>query len=606
MNETTSVPEPAAAQTPAQAEPDPPPRLNRGMLRDIPDYVAPPAPLVLQGLLGLGAGIHCAAVSFLLAAMAAGVGVPEAAGALAACFLASLAWVANGLALRTGRRGPALWLLGTAAWAAGMVMLRLDAAKDLLLAVRLVHPYLLYAAGLGVALALATAAVCVARLIAPAEAAPQPRRRRPLKALAAVVYAGVLAAFPAAFPGRLEARAAEVAQDFERAFLPKKELPLLLGACSEFQLGAGSPQGAADSEIRFAEVRAELKSLAASGVKAIVLGTAGTAYAPHSEANPAEAFEARCVEAVRAAGLKLVLADAPSPYVKADGVPWPEFARRHEDRVLEYQRRYKPDAVVLCTGVQPYYRLGEIDGAYKGARLPEEQNRPNVVLTPDQWEWHLANLAAQVKVQDPKALTVVCVQPWILEEREIYKRALAMPDLDVVAFQAYSNASLAAADRMIHDFDLPQTHGKRLWILGAWYGFALGDYRPGEEVAQWLAGLAGWAQRSGADAIFARPFGAFVPGGHLQAYRGGQLAERWKQDGPEGLSAAGKRWLRLGIEYGRFWEDAPPKFDLEQLYERFDRLPPRAPKRAKEEKEEKDKKEKPRTIEKPDEKRTGS
>lgn len=602
MSESTAVQEPADAKVEAPAA-TAEPHLNRGMLRDLPDYVAPPAPLVFQGLLGLGAGIHCGAVSFLLAAMAAGLGVPEAAGALAACFLASLAWVANGLALRTGQRRPALWLLGTGVWAAGMVMLRLEAAQALLLAVRLVHPYLLYAAGLGVVLAMATAAVCVVRLVAPEAAAPAPRPFRPLKALAALVYAGALVALPSAFPGRLEARAAAEAQGFEQANLPAKGRPMLLGACSEFQLGAGSPQGPVDSEIRFAEVRAELASLAASGATAVCIGTAGTDYRPHSKEDPAEPFEARCVEAVRAAGLKLVLADAPPPYRDAEGVPWPEFARRHQERVLEYQRRYKPEAVVLCSGVQPYYRLGEVTDAYKGARLPEEQNRPNVVLTPDQWEWHLANLAAQVKVQDPNALTAVCVQPWILEEREIYRRALAMPDLDVVAIQAYATSNLVAADRMIHDFDIPQAHGKRLWIVGAWHGFALGDYRPQEETAQWLTGLAGWAQRVYADAVFVRPFGAFVPGGHLQAYRSGQLAERWTQDGPAGLSPSGKRWLRLRHDCGRAWDAEPPKVDIEDIYERFDRLPPRAPKKAKELKEEK---EKPRTIDKPDEKRTGS
>ncbi|MCK6475004.1 MAG: hypothetical protein L6R28_25060 [Planctomycetes bacterium] len=602
MSESTAVQE-SAAETQAPAEPAPAPRPNRGMLRDLPDYVSPPAPLVLQGLLGLGAGIHCGAVSFLLAAMAAGLGVPEAAGAMAACFLASLAWVANGLALRTGRRRPALWLLGTGGWAAGMVMLRLEAAQALLLAVRLVHPDLLYAAGLAVVLAMATAAVCVVRLVAPAAAASAPRPFRPLKALAALVYAGALVAFPSTFPGRLEASAAAEAQHFEQAYLPAKGHPLVLGACSEFQLGAGSPQGPVDSELRFAEVHAELLSLAASGAEAIVIGMAGTDYAPSSRADPAEAFEARCVEAVRAAGLKLVLADAPPPYISAEGVPWPEFARRHQERVLEYQRRYKPEAVVLCTGVQPYYRLGEITNAYKGARLPEEQNRPNVVLTPDHWEWHLANLAAQVKVQDPKALTAVCVQPWILEEREIYRRALAMPDLDAVAIQAYAKSNMVAADRMIHDFDIPQAHGKRLWIVGAWHGFALGDYRPPEETAQWLTGLAGWAQRAYADAVFVRPFGGFVEGGHLQAYRNGELAELWNRRSVPALSATCKRWLRLSYDCGRDWDVEAPKFDLEDIYERFDRLPPRAPKKAKEEKE---KKEKPRTIEKPDEKRTGS
>lgn len=602
MSETTAVQESAAAQAPA---PEAEPRPNRGMLRDLPDYVAPPASMVLQGLLGLGAGIQCGAVSFLLAAMAAGLGVPEAAGALAACFLASLAWVANGLALRTGRRGPVLWLLGTGAWAAGLLALRLEAVQALLLAVRLVHPYLLYAAGLSATLALATAAVCVARLIVPArtDAARKPRGLRPFKALAAAAYTALLVAFPATFPGRLEARAAAETKDFEQACPPDKGRPLLLGACSEFQLGAGSPQGAVDSDIRFAEVQAELASLAASGAKAICIGTAGTDYAPHSEQAPAEAFEARCVAAVRAAGLKLVLADAPAPYTNAEGVPWSEFARRHQNRVLEYQRRYKPDAVVLCSGVQPYYRLGEITNAYKGTRLPEEKNLRRVVLTPDQWEWHLESLAAQVKVQGPETVTVVCVQPWILEEREIYRRALAMPDVDAVAIQVYANSNLSAANHMIHDFGFPQAKKKRLWILGAWHGFALGAFRAPEETAQWLTGLAGWAQRAGADTVFVRPFGAFVPGGHLQAYRAGRLAECWKQGGPESLSPEGKRWLRLGIEYGREWDAPPPELDLEEIYQRFDLLPPR---KLMKEKEEKEKEEKHHTIDKPDEKHTGS
>jgi hypothetical protein len=368
-----------------------------------------------------------------------------------------------------------------------------------------------------------------------------------------IVYACGILALPSFYTKKLLAERTEkqlfelkAALEASKALDPKLgKSKLLFGAMASphtLPILLGPHDSALVKEFE-ASHTAELDAIKATGVNAVCIPVSGEGYLPDYPDPGFGGRERLYIQKAREKGLRIVLADVPSPHLTRHPVDWDRFRALHRDRILRYLHEVKPEAYFICTNMLSYHRLGNINTRFDRTIRFTDHTRSKRFIDRflEMWRDHLASIAREVKSNRPRTLVGVTVQPWIPEETGIYGLMLDHSDIDILGFECFSFPQLEGCNRLIESRGHPDEHKKRCWLMGTWLGKPLVAPHDPSASSEWLSLISAWAHLNRIDGIFAKPLGSFVPSGDGMALVEGRLAELWE--------AGGRRVSRLGVDW---------------------------------------------------------
>ena len=255
------------------------------------------------------------------------------------------------------------------------------------------------------------------------------------------------------------------------------------------QLARGSYDGPGQSYNTPAVLAAELDFLLSLNPTSIRVDIGYDAFA-EGQTSVVDALDT-VVTDIKAAGVRLIIADGSREYYRTNPQPWATFQTEWVSRVTDLATRYEPYAYVVIK-----------EPGWYAPMISDAKTNP-LVQEPASWVTLLGELDAAVKSASPSTLCGIAVTGTSVAPSsanaalydQIMQGAASMATNDILGFDVYGSGDFAGAQSWL---TANSPGGKLVWLTETWSSTTGKAQNPPTIDAQWLGVAYDFCLRFGA------------------------------------------------------------------------------------------------------------
>lgn len=232
--------------------------------------------------------------------------------------------------------------------------------------------------------------------------------------------------------------------------------------------GAQLTFASGDMFITIQELKEQLKVIEETGTDVIRIDIDYEAWMTNDQNNIKRHDD--IINQIRSDGMKLMLADRGATSFTKNKVTWKYFQEQHLKHTRIFMERYKPDYYVVIK--EPiWYR--------------EFFPMFSTETTPSMWNELAAKACSIVKEVNAETKCAVAVYPSGRQEKEFFKLASNISNLDIMGVDVYDENDLQISTNELLQLVPP---AKEIWMLESWNGGGSSYLQPWKESddAKWI------------------------------------------------------------------------------------------------------------------------